>query len=70
VLPEAAITAIEATLKGQTLVAAGSEFTGVRSLRHGDAAAVAVLARKLRLAALLGPPCRSRIWWWRWSSRE
>ena len=60
VLPEAAITAIEATLKGQTLVAAGSEFTLARSLRHGDGAAVAVMAHKLGLPALLGPACRSR----------
>ncbi len=60
VLPEAAITAIEATLKGQTLVTAGSEFTLARSLRHGAAAAVAVMARKLGLPALLGPACRSR----------
>jgi hypothetical protein len=59
-LPEAAITALEATLKGQTLVTAGSEFTTARCLRHGDAAAVAVMARKLGLAALLGPACRSR----------
>jgi hypothetical protein len=60
VLPQAAITAIEATLKGQTLVAAGSEFTLARSLRHGDGAAVAAMARKLGLPALLGPDCRSR----------
>jgi Transposase DDE domain len=60
VLPEAAIAAIEATLKGQTLVAAGSEFTTARSMRHGDAAAVAVMAHQLGLAALLGPACRSR----------
>ena len=60
VLPEVAIAAIEATLKGQTLVAAGSEFTLARSLRHGDGAAVAVMAHKLGLPALLGPACRSR----------
>jgi hypothetical protein len=60
VLPEAAIGAVEATLKGQTLVAAGSEFTTARSLRHGDAAAAATMARKLGLPTLLGPACRSR----------
>ncbi len=60
VLPEAAIGAIEATLKGQAVVVAGSEFTTARSLRHGDAAAVATMARKLGLPALLGPACRSR----------
>ena len=34
-LPEEAITAIEATLKGQTLVAAGTGFDIIRSLPHG-----------------------------------
>ncbi|MGO9068606.1 IS1634 family transposase [Mycobacterium sp.] len=59
-LPDDVIAAIEATLKGQTLVAAGSEFTITRSLPHGDVAAVAAMARQLGLPALLGPPCRSR----------
>jgi hypothetical protein len=60
VLPDAAVAAVEATLKGQTLVAAGSEFSKSRSLPHGDVAAVAAMARKLGLAALLGPACRAR----------
>ena len=60
VLPEAAVAALEATLKGQTLVAAGSEFTLARSLPHGHVAAVAAMARKLGLAGLLGPACRAR----------
>ena len=60
VLPEAAITAIEATLKGQTLVAAGTGFDITRALPHGHVAAVAAMARTLGLPALLGPPCRSR----------
>jgi len=60
VLPEAAVAAVEATLKGQTLVAAGSEFTLARSLPHGHVAAVAEMARKLGLAGLLGPACRAR----------
>ncbi len=59
-LPAEAITAIEAALKGQTLVAAGCEFTVTRALPHGDVAAVAAMARKLGMPALLGPPCRSR----------
>ncbi len=59
-LPPETIAAIEATLKGQTLVAAGSEFSKKRSLPHGDVAAVAAMARKLELAALLGQPCRAR----------
>ncbi|MGH3533061.1 MAG: IS1634 family transposase, partial [Mycobacterium sp.] len=59
-LPEAAITAIEATLKGQNLVAAGTGFDITRALPHGHVAAVAAMARTLGLPALLGPPCRSR----------
>jgi hypothetical protein len=59
-LPAEAITAIEATLKGQTLVAAGSEFTVTRALAHGDVAAVAAMAHKLGMPAVLGPRCRSR----------
>jgi hypothetical protein len=59
-LPPEAITAIEATLKGQTLVAAGCEFTVTRALAHGDVAAVAAMAHKLGMPALLGPRCRSR----------
>jgi hypothetical protein len=59
-LPEAAITAIEATLKGQTLVAAGTEFDVARALPHGHVAAVTAIARTLGLPALLGPACRSR----------
>jgi hypothetical protein len=59
-LPEAAVVAIEATLKGQTLVAAGQEFSVTRALPHGHVAAVAAIARTLGLPALLGLPCRSR----------
>jgi hypothetical protein len=59
-LPGEAIDAIEATLKGQTLVAAGAEFSIVRSLPHGHVAAVAAMARKLGLPALLGPAGRPR----------
>jgi hypothetical protein len=59
-LPEAAVAAIEATLKGHTLVAAGQEFSVARALPHGHVAAVAAMARTLGLPALLGAPCRSR----------
>jgi hypothetical protein len=59
-LPPEAVDAIEATLKGHTLVPAGSEFSKSRSLPHGDVAAVAAMARKLELTALLGPACRAR----------
>jgi len=59
-LPAGAITAIEAALKGETLAAAGSEFTVTRALPHGDVAAVAAMARQLGMPALLGPAGRSR----------
>ncbi len=59
-LPEDAVAAVEATLKGQRLVAAGTEFTIARSLPHGHVAAVAAMAHKLGLPALLGPSCRAR----------
>jgi hypothetical protein len=59
-LPAAAISALEATLKGQALIPAGSEFTKTRSLPHGHVAAVSAMAHRLGFPALLGPPCRSR----------
>jgi hypothetical protein len=59
-LPAEVIAAIEATLKGQTLAPAGSEFAITRSLPHGHVAAVAAMAHQLGLPALLGPPCRAR----------
>ena len=59
-LPAETIAAIEATLKGQTLVAAGSEFATTRTLPHGHVAAVWAVVRQLGLPALLGPACRSR----------
>jgi len=59
-LPPEAVDALEATLKGHTLVPAGSEFSIARSLPHGHVAAVAAMARTLGLAALLGPACRAR----------
>jgi hypothetical protein len=59
-LPEEVIAAVEATVKGQALVKAGSEFSKSRSLPHGHVAAVAAMAHRLGLPALLGPPCRAR----------
>jgi hypothetical protein len=55
-LPPEAITAVRAVLAGQTLIAAGAAFEVTRSLPHGHAAAVAVMARTLGFLALLGPP--------------
>jgi hypothetical protein len=59
-LPPEAIAALEASLKGQALVVAGSEFSKARSLPHGHVAAVAAMAHKLGLPGLLGPACRER----------
>ena len=46
-LPAEAVDALEATLKGQTLVPAGSEFAITRSLPHGHVAAVAAMAASI-----------------------
>src|SRR5262245_21369534 len=46
-LPAAAVDAIDATLKGQTLIPAGTEFTTARSLPHGHVAAVSAMAHQL-----------------------
>ena len=59
-LPAEVIAAIESTLKGQTLVPAEQACTIVRSLPHGHVAAVAAMAHKLGLPALLGPAGRHR----------
>jgi hypothetical protein len=59
-LPADAVAAVEATLKGDRLVPAGSEFTITRSLPHGHVAAVAAMAHQLGLPGLLGPSCRAR----------
>jgi hypothetical protein len=59
-LPQASISALDATLKGQALIPAGSEFTKTRSLPHGHVAAVSAMAHRLGFPALLGPACRSR----------
>src|ERR1035437_1881943 len=59
-LPEEIIEAIRAGLSGETLVVAGSGFDLTRSLAHGHLAAVSVMATKLGLGELLGPPCKER----------
>ncbi len=59
-LPEEIIEAIRAGLSGQTLVVAGSGFDLTRALPHGHVAAVSVMAKKLGLRDLLGPPCKER----------
>jgi hypothetical protein len=59
-LPEQAVDAIEAALKGTALVPAGQAVTITGSLPHGHVAAVAAMAAKLGLPALLGPAGRQR----------
>jgi hypothetical protein len=59
-LPAEAVSAIEATLKGERLVPAGQAVTITASVPHGHVAAVHAMAAKLGLPALLGPACRER----------
>ncbi len=59
-LPEQAVDAIEATLKGERLVPAGQAVTIAASMPHGHVAAVHAMAVKLGLPSLLGPACAER----------
>ena len=59
-LPDPVTDAIEAALKGTPLVPAGQAVSITGSLPHGHVAAVAAMAAKLGLPALLGPACRER----------
>jgi len=59
-LPGQAVDAIEAALKGTPLVTAGQAVSITGSLPHGHVAAVAAMAGRLGLPALLGPACRER----------
>jgi Transposase DDE domain len=59
-LPAEAVSAIEATLKGERLIPAGQAVTITGSLPHGHVAAVQAMARTLGLPALLGPAGRQR----------
>jgi hypothetical protein len=59
-LPEQAVAAIEATLKGERLVPAAQAVTITGSLPHGHVAAVHAMAAKLGLPAVLGPACAQR----------
>src|SRR6185369_4452062 len=59
-LPAEAVTAIEATLKGERLVPAAQAVTITGSLPHGHVAAVHAMAAKLGLPAALGPACTQR----------
>jgi hypothetical protein len=59
-LPDNAIAALRLALKGATLVDAESAFDVERSVPHGDVAAAHIMAAKLGIRSLLGPPCRER----------
>ena len=59
-LPDHVIAALGKTLKGAALVDAEDALEVERSVPHGNAAAAHVMASKLGLRALLGPPCRER----------
>jgi hypothetical protein len=59
-MPENAISALRLALKGATLVDAESGFEAERSIPHGDVAAAHLMAGKLGLRSLLGPPSRER----------
>ena len=59
-LPAEAVSAIEATLKGERLVPAGQAVTITASAPHGHVAAVHAAAVQLGLPALLGPAGRPR----------
>jgi hypothetical protein len=59
-LPAAAVDAIEAVLKGKTLIEADAALEVNKSVPHGHVALVHAGAEKLGLAALLGPRCRER----------
>jgi hypothetical protein len=59
-LPAEAVSAIEATLKGERLVPAGQAVQITASVPHGHVAAVHAAAVQLGLPALLGPAGRPR----------
>jgi hypothetical protein len=59
-LPAEAVSAIEATLKGERLVPAGQAVRITASMPHGHVAAVHAAAVTLGLPALLGPAGRQR----------
>jgi len=59
-LPDAAVEAVEAVLKGAALVDAGTGLAVGRSRGHGHVALVHAAARQLGFPDLLGPACRQR----------
>jgi hypothetical protein len=59
-LPAPAIDAIRSVLDGKDLIEAGAGVAVLRSMAHGDIAAVHAAARQLGFPAILGPPCPER----------
>jgi hypothetical protein len=59
-LPDAAVDAVEAVLKGANLVDAGAGLAVGRSRAHGHVALAHCAAAQLQLPGLLGPACRER----------
>jgi Transposase DDE domain len=59
-LPTTAVDAVEAVLKGKTLVEAGAAVRIGRSRGHGHVALVHAAAQRLGLPELLGPACPER----------
>jgi hypothetical protein len=59
-LPDHVIEALGKMLRGASLVDAGAAFQVQRSVPHGNVAAAYVMASKLGLKSLLGPPCPER----------
>jgi Transposase DDE domain len=59
-LPAAAVDAVEAVLKGKTLIEAGAAVRVGRARGHGHVALVHAAAQQLGLPGLLGPACRER----------
>jgi len=59
-LPEETVELLRASLAGTAFVPACEALVTIRSLPHGDVAAVWGLAEKLGFKDLLGPPCRER----------
>ena len=59
-LPAEAVSAIEATLKGERLIPAAQAVRITAAAPHGHVAAVHAMAAKLGLPALLGPAGRQR----------
>ena len=59
-LPPETIEVLRKSLKGAVLIDAEAGFEVERSVPHGDAAAAHIMAGKLGIRSLLGPPCPER----------